>query len=165
MPGDRSGFDSPDPCDAQYIETGGLFPLLFDVNAIPGEYEAVKVHSDLVPATTPMPQAANIVLMGCSVVEGEGIGIVIATGTDTQLSKIAEKVTDHVNSARGIISHVHVTVELHHIILTHFNREITYGGVFIARLPDRVRVAVCNDTMTLRQSYGQWLYKPEAPLL
>lgn len=34
-------------------------------------------------------QSNNILLMGCNVVEGEGTGLIIATGKQNQLSKIA----------------------------------------------------------------------------
>jgi sodium/potassium-transporting ATPase subunit alpha len=38
-------------------------------------------------------EATNVVFMGCNIVEGEGIGIVIAAGNQNQLSKIIEHTT------------------------------------------------------------------------
>ena len=53
-----------------------------------GESDPVKVTAGSMEETVSMLESTNIVFMGTSIVEGEGKGIVIATGEHNQLSKI-----------------------------------------------------------------------------
>ena len=48
-----------------------------------------RCYADLVSLSGTLVQASNILLMGCNCVEGEGLGLIIATGRQNQLSKIA----------------------------------------------------------------------------
>jgi magnesium-transporting ATPase (P-type) len=49
------------------------------------------VKASIVPASknVSMLESNNMLLMGCNIVEGEGTGMVIASGQSNQLSKIA----------------------------------------------------------------------------
>ncbi len=68
-------------------------PPQVDKSLLTGESKPVKVTAD--PDRSPgatMLHATNICFMGCNVVEGQGVGFVIATGADNQLAKIAAQV-------------------------------------------------------------------------
>lgn len=88
--------------DVIILETGMKIPsdvrivsasdLKVDTSMLTGENEPVKLFADVVPSTTPMLQSRNMGFMGCNVVEGQGVGIIIATGRNNQLAKIAKQV-------------------------------------------------------------------------
>lgn len=79
------------PADIRIIEQSGL---KLDKSMLTGESEAVKMISSNVPADVPMLEALNMAFMGSNIVEGGGLGIVIAIGANTQLAKIFQKVSD-----------------------------------------------------------------------
>eukprot|EP01042_Synura_sphagnicola_P000588 gene588-637_t len=67
--------------------------LKIDKSMLTGESEPVRLTDEKVDAAVSMLEAPNMAFMGCNVVEGEGVGIVLATGPKNQLSKIAAQVT------------------------------------------------------------------------
>ena len=71
------------PADIRVILSHGL---KVDKSMLTGESKPAKITSDPDKTTdSNMLRAANICFMGCTVVEGEGRGIVIATGADNHL--------------------------------------------------------------------------------
>lgn len=64
--------------------------LLADESLLTGESSPVEKHTDRLPAGTPLVERANLVFKGTSIVRGEAIGIVLATGMETELGHIAE---------------------------------------------------------------------------
>jgi magnesium-transporting ATPase (P-type) len=60
-----------------------------------------------------MLQSNDMLLMGCNIVEGEGPGIVIATGQSNQLSKIATQ-------AGGDAPMTSVQVEIYRCVPAHY---------------------------------------------
>jgi sodium/potassium-transporting ATPase subunit alpha len=68
--------------------------LKVDKAMITGETGAIRLVAESVPDpnTVTLLQAPNMAFMGCNVLEGEGQGLVVATGKDNQLSKIAYSV-------------------------------------------------------------------------
>lgn len=54
-----------------------------------GEVDPISIKPEVPPETVTMLEATNILFMGTNIVEGDGKGIVIATGADNQLSRIA----------------------------------------------------------------------------
>jgi potassium/sodium efflux P-type ATPase len=88
VPGDILFLEEGDhvPADARLIESFGLQV----VNAaLTGESEPVRRSSDTVKDDIPEIEAPNMVFMGTDVVSGTGVGIVCATGMDTEFGKIA----------------------------------------------------------------------------
>lgn len=79
------------PADIRIVSSADL---KVDKSMLTGENEPVKLISDPVSKTTAMLQAVNMVFMGCNIVEGQGMGVVVATGDNNQLAKIANQVTE-----------------------------------------------------------------------
>lgn len=87
--------------DIVVIETGDIVPadlrlievnaLILDESTLTGE--SVQVHKQsqkLKEETSELTKASNIAFSGTTVVEGKGIGVVIAVGKETQFGKIAK---------------------------------------------------------------------------
>jgi Mg2+-importing ATPase len=65
--------------------------LSIDESSLTGEsYPASKISSEVSGDAPPMHELKNIAFMGTYVREGQGIGVVIATGKDTYLGKTAQ---------------------------------------------------------------------------
>ena len=92
------------PGDIVILETGNLIPadcrLLESVNlrvqesALTGESEPVSKHHERLESTqgddVPLAERTNMVYMGSVVTYGRGVAVVISTGMETELGKIAE---------------------------------------------------------------------------
>jgi Ca2+-transporting ATPase len=72
-------------CDGRLVEANGL---TVDDVALTGESAPVHTTAEPVPAGTAAMDAANLVFMGTSVVEGTGTAVAFATGADTQFGQI-----------------------------------------------------------------------------
>ena len=87
------------PADIRVILSHGL---KVDKSMLTGESKPAKITSDPDKSTDgTMLRAANICFMGCTVVEGEGRGIVIATGANNQLAKIAAQASAGISSSHN----------------------------------------------------------------
>lgn len=87
------------PSDLRICEQSSL---KLDRSTLTGENKPVAMISAQVLPSTPFLQASNIALMGCDVVEGECVGVVITTGKSNQLSKIATLVNHTANVQTGL---------------------------------------------------------------
>jgi Ca2+-transporting ATPase len=72
-------------CDGRLVEAHGL---TVDDVALTGESAPVHRTAEAVPAGTATMDAANLVFMGTSVVEGTATAVAFATGTGTQFGQI-----------------------------------------------------------------------------
>ncbi len=80
------------PADIRLIEASGL---LVDESILTGESIPVEKKADVVlPEDTPLYKRNNILFKGTIVVRGKGKGVVFATGKNTQIGKIAEKIKE-----------------------------------------------------------------------
>ena len=79
------------PSDVRIIQSSDL---KIDKSMITGETNAIRLFDEIEQPDSILLQARNMAFMGCNVVEGEGLGIVIATGADNQLSKIAASINN-----------------------------------------------------------------------
>ncbi len=80
------------PADIRLIETAGL---LVDEAILTGESIPVEKDASVVlPEDTPVYKRVNILFKGTLIVRGKGKGIVYATGKNTEIGKIAEKVKE-----------------------------------------------------------------------
>ncbi len=87
------------PGDIIMLETGNLIPadarvltshnLMCDESSLTGESEPVSLHSDTLPADTPVNDRTNMLYSGCLVCYGHGTAIVTDIGINTQIGKIA----------------------------------------------------------------------------
>ncbi len=91
VPGDLVLLESGSkvPADLRLLSTRSLE---VDESLLTGESTAVRKHADPIDADTYTADRANVAFMGSSVITGRGRGLVGATGTDTELGKIAEQV-------------------------------------------------------------------------
>jgi sodium/potassium-transporting ATPase subunit alpha len=93
VPGDivELTFGTRVPADCRVLRSVNL---KIDKSLLNGENEPVRLFDS--PVTDPevvVLQSSNMAFMGCNVVEGTGTGLVVATGKDTQLAKIAREVS------------------------------------------------------------------------
>lgn len=58
--------------------------------ALTGESLPVTKHADLLPSETSLPDRRNMIFSGTHIAAGRGRALVVATGTDTEVGKIAE---------------------------------------------------------------------------
>ena len=89
--------------DIVHLQTGSRVPaevrilkcsnLKVDKSVLTGEAEPFRLTSEPVKDTVAFIESPNIAFMGTTVVEGEGTGVVVATGPNTQLAKISAQVS------------------------------------------------------------------------
>lgn len=89
VPGDIVLLESGDrvPADIRLAKTEGMY---VEEAALTGESLPVAKFADPLPeADLPLGDRQNMAYMGTSVVQGKGIGVVVATGMATEMGKIA----------------------------------------------------------------------------
>ncbi|WP_125706210.1 HAD-IC family P-type ATPase [Lacticaseibacillus daqingensis] len=90
--------------DVVFLEAGDNVPAdlrLFDVDnlaiqesALTGESDSVEKDIEALPAETPMAEQRNMAFASTAVASGSGMGLVVATGTHTEIGKISQAVAD-----------------------------------------------------------------------
>jgi sodium/potassium-transporting ATPase subunit alpha len=79
------------PADIRIVRCSNL---RLDKSLLTGEAEPFRIRAESCkPGAMVFLESPNIAFMGSNVVDGEGVGIVIATGVQTQLAKISSKVS------------------------------------------------------------------------
>lgn len=91
------------PGDIVHLKNGNTFPAdirfieAHDVSCIEssltGESKAVAKHTGEVPEDAPLAERANMGYAGTLLVSGEAQGVVVATGTDTEIGSIATSIS------------------------------------------------------------------------
>ncbi|WP_308257378.1 HAD-IC family P-type ATPase [Pseudonocardia lacus] len=86
------------PGDVVLVEAGDKVPadlrlvrhaaLRADESALTGESEPAAKDEDVVPVSTPVADRRNMLYSGTLVTTGSGVGVVVATGTGTELGQI-----------------------------------------------------------------------------
>lgn len=77
------------PADIRLLETANL---TIDESFLTGESVAVQKETGILPVDCTISERSNIAFAGAMVMSGRGMGVVIATGTDTQVGQIAQDV-------------------------------------------------------------------------
>jgi magnesium-transporting ATPase (P-type) len=92
VPGDLVRVMSGDriPADLRLIETRNLS---VDESMLTGESQAVQKKEKTLPEETPLGERVNMGYAGTTVMAGRALGLVVATGLQTEVGKIAEAVT------------------------------------------------------------------------
>ncbi len=89
------------PADIRLLETNNL---VVDESLLTGESLAVtKTFAPMEDAETPVSERTNIAFAGTTVVAGRAQGVVVATGTATEVGKIAHSVTTTGNTKTPLI--------------------------------------------------------------
>lgn len=93
VPGDVILLEAGDkvPADARLVE---VFELMVDESVLTGESQPVLKTTEPLPEDTPLPDRKNMVYMGTVVIRGRAKAVVVATGTATELGKIALSLTE-----------------------------------------------------------------------
>ncbi|MBT8357949.1 MAG: cation-translocating P-type ATPase [Deltaproteobacteria bacterium] len=91
VPGDMIGFESGDriPADARIVE-GYLLEVM--ESSLTGESHSVKKEPASISSTSTLGDMKNILFAGTSVTSGSGQAVVVRTGMDTEMGKIAESI-------------------------------------------------------------------------
>ncbi|MFX0067783.1 MAG: calcium-transporting P-type ATPase, PMR1-type [Promethearchaeota archaeon] len=91
VPGDIIAIETGDrvPADSRLIEVVGL---KVDESSLTGESFAISKGVDVIPESTPLADRGNMIFMGTVSTYGRGKGVVIATGMETEIGKIAEMI-------------------------------------------------------------------------
>ena len=104
--GERVDIDTADIVvgDVVFLEAGDNVPAdlrLFDIDnlsiqeaALTGESNSVQKQVEALPAETPLAEQTNMAFASTAVATGSGMGLVVATGKDTELGKISQAVAD-----------------------------------------------------------------------
>ena len=89
VPGDIVAVEAGDrvPADIRLIEASDLE---VEESALTGESEAVHKRVEAVPVESPLAERAGMLYTGTTVRAGRGRGVVIATGTSTEVGRIAD---------------------------------------------------------------------------
>lgn len=92
------------PGDVVLLESGNRVPadmrllaarnLDVDESFLTGESQAVQKHTEVLDVETGVSDRKNMVFAGATVVTGRGLGVVSATGTRTEVGKIAKTVAE-----------------------------------------------------------------------
>jgi len=75
------------PADIRIIEANDL---KINESSLTGESAPVKKTIDMLPTAIVLAEQSNMAFMGTTIAAGVGVGIVVETGKNTQLGKIAE---------------------------------------------------------------------------
>ncbi len=104
------------PGDVIYLEPGMKIPadarlirstnLRVDESLLTGESEPIDKTPEPVDADTLLPDRKCMVYAGTLVVEGNGIAVIVATGSDTELGKISGSVQEEVKVETPMIKRV-----------------------------------------------------------
>lgn len=91
VPGDVIAFESGDriPADARIMEA---YLLEVMESSLTGESHSVRKISETIGKTNTLGDKKNMVFGGTSVVNGSGKAVVVKTGMDTEMGKIAESI-------------------------------------------------------------------------
>ncbi len=92
VPGDLVFLEAGDliPADLRVI---GEAPVRAEESALTGEAEgAEKSGAEILPENTPLPDRRNLLFAGGSILSGKCAGIVVETGMNTQVGKIARMI-------------------------------------------------------------------------
>ncbi|XGI84173.1 cation-translocating P-type ATPase [Halorutilales archaeon Cl-col2-1] len=92
VPGDVVFIEQGDavPADARLIESQSLE---VDESALTGESTSVPKETGVVEEDTPTAETSNLVFMNTNVVRGRGKAVVVETGMETEVGKIATQIT------------------------------------------------------------------------
>lgn len=104
------------PADLRIIDSNSLY---ISDTAITGQTMAVEKFSNVIDGKyLPLGDRNNMTYYGSSVASGSGIGIVVATGKNTELGKTANLLTDDINIDTPIIKKLkHVINVLAYVVL------------------------------------------------
>lgn len=93
VPGDIVSVKSGDfiEGDMRFFKTS---ELQVDESQLTGESDAITKTTDSLPEDTDLADRTNMGFSGSMVVNGNGIGVIVATGMDTELGKIADLMDD-----------------------------------------------------------------------
>ena len=104
------------PTDLRIIDSNSLF---ISDTAITGQTMAVEKFSNVIDGKyLPLGERNNMTYYGSSVASGSGVGIVVATGKNTELGKTANLLTDDINIDTPIIRKLkHIINILAYVVL------------------------------------------------
>jgi len=129
VPGDVVFLESGNrvPADLRLVQANGLAA---DESLLTGESIAVQKDTAPVGAEVPVSDRSNMAFAGSIITAGRGTGIVVATGKDTEVGKIAEAVTQAETSKPPLV-----------LRMERFSRQISFAVLGACALLAAVAIA------------------------
>ncbi|MBR9978611.1 MAG: HAD-IC family P-type ATPase [Bacteroidetes bacterium] len=102
VPGDVVLIESGDkvPADMRLVQSNNL---KIDEAFLTGESIAAEKNTELLDKETPVSDRLNMAYAGATVLAGRGLGLVVATGSYTEVGKIARSVTDETGAKPPLV--------------------------------------------------------------
>lgn len=88
------------PADIRLFEVSGLE---LDESFLTGESIAANKHVAVLQEKLGIAERTNMAFAGATVLKGRGIGVVVCTGTDTQVGKISQDVTESASAKPPLV--------------------------------------------------------------
>ena len=88
------------PADMRLFEVSGLE---VDESFLTGESILAKKQVEVLQKNLGVAEKTNMVFAGATVMKGRGIGVVVCTGTDTQVGKISQDVTESASAKPPLV--------------------------------------------------------------
>jgi len=88
------------PADMRLLEVSGLE---IDESFLTGESIAAKKQIAVLQENLGVAERTNMAFAGATVLKGRGVGVVVCTGTDTQVGKISQDVTESASAKPPLV--------------------------------------------------------------
>ncbi len=88
------------PADIRLLEVSGLE---IDESFLTGESIAAKKQTGILQENLGVAERTNMAFAGATVLKGRGMGVVVCTGTDTQVGKISQDVTESASAKPPLV--------------------------------------------------------------
>lgn len=88
------------PADMRLFEVSGLE---IDESFLTGESRAAKKRVAVLQENLGVAERTNMAFAGATVLKGRGVGVVVCTGTDTQVGKISQDVTESASAKPPLV--------------------------------------------------------------
>lgn len=118
VPGDIVLLESGDKVPAD-IRLTSVSNLSVDESFLTGESIASDKQTDILMEQTAVGDRKNMAFAGATVISGRGTGVVVGTGLQTEVGKIAENVTESISAKPPLV-----------IRMEKFTRQISYAVLF-----------------------------------
>jgi len=128
------------PADVRIVRASDLS---INEAALTGEWVPVPKHTDVLAEEIPLSQRRNMGFRGTTIVSGKGIGVVVATGDETEVGSLAQDLQSDIRSKTPLEKNMEGIAHLILFIVIVFAAAITMFGVLRGEpISDMVLIAI-----------------------